>query len=955
MSEIIDQNIQTQDILIANFRGLQKDFDINDVARCVGDTHPVVVIDRMVKMTSKTLRKAAFTILQLNKIDVKSIAKLIQNQRHSSVWHHMSRIICIVPTGLSLNERLIILQNFFANGFWNFVVVYETVKGIEYESLKSSGSRYKRLTIVNPKYGHLIFPDKLKNLERFEYQVASVKNSNNSYISSLMINFLHTVTHQQNSTFKMLNLQNLTILEDYWRTRKLHLLINLVTVKYSPEPTLMIYEEKSYCALVPISEITSFFLVIITKPFDRFMWVLIGLSMVCSVTVWRLFLGRGAIDSHWKVAALWFMIFIGQGLDFSSKNRTVLLLLIHLISISIFILSNAYESIVTSFMIDPSQKHLKSIKDLLESNFEIAVGQAFKYNFRNSSEFSSITKSFLLQRQISDNKMVKSICKIVKYALHQNIQTQDILIGNFGGLFKNLDLNDVSRCISDRHPVVVTDLTMKMTTKSLRKASLMIVTINKIDTNSIVSLIRNQRGSTIWHHMAKIICVIPNELSLKQRQIILQNFFVSGFLNLIIVHETSKGIETESLKHFQDRYKRLITSSSKSFSLVFPDKLKNLEGFEYQVATVKNINDSYISPLMLHFLRIIKDHQNSNYKILNLKNLTELENYWRSRKMHLLINVVVIKPSTEPTNAYESFITSFMIDPGESLLKSFKDLLESKIEIVSGPAFKYFFRDSSEFSALVNSPDTPKGINFESNLIEQRYAFTKLCDLAEHVLNSKRSNNRYFSEYYYILQERIPNQFLRLEASFYNPFLERFQHYMDLSFEAGLPKMWKVFDSYDVSKLKNFHESKDYLELKDLGPVFLILFIGCILSAFVMIIEILYQRFWNWTSNCYKSVITSFMIDPDKNYLKSLDDLIASNLTIFADPILRFYFNDSSKFVARIKLSKRLKNEKSDALIRQCYVVEKYLSAKNAAGTYYILPEKVPTYFFKLDASAYMD
>jgi hypothetical protein len=412
------------------------------------------------------------------------------------------------------------------------VLVHESARGIEYETAKPYADQYKRFIITNPKNSLLLFPDKLKNLEGFEYQVASLNNASEMYSSSYMIHFFHALKSLQNSNFKLFDLKNLTIMIDYWSRRKMHLMISFANVKYSPDPTLMTYEEKSYCALIPIPQKASFIFIFITKPFDRSTWTLITLSVVCTVAVWRMFRGRGAVDSHWKVAAGMFMIFIGQGLNFSRRNRTVLLILLHLISISIFILSNIYEGIVTSSIIDPGKKYLKTVNDLWKSHFDIVAGEAFHYHFQNSSDSSRISLSNLSVR-----------------------------------------------------------------------------------------------------------------------------------------------------------------------------------------------------------------------------------------------------------------------------------------------------------------------INHDTNLIQQRYVLIKLCKIAENLLNTQRANKRFWSEYYYILPEKIPNQYIRLEASFLNPFIERFQYYMDLSFEAGLPQMWKTFESHMILKPKKFEQSHDYLELKDLGPVFLILFVGCALSGFVLLIEICYIDF----------------------------------------------------------------------------------------------------------------
>jgi len=91
------------------------------------------------------------------------------------------------------------------------------------------------------------------------------------------------------------------------------------------------------------------------------------------------------------------------------------------------------------------------------------------------------SKKFPLQNLISEQKLVKSICKITNDVIHQKTENQDILIGNLGSELKDFDINDVARCIDDRYPVVVTDFAMKMTTKYLRKASLVILTLNKTD------------------------------------------------------------------------------------------------------------------------------------------------------------------------------------------------------------------------------------------------------------------------------------------------------------------------------------------------------------------------------------------------------------------------------------------------------------------------------------------
>lgn len=90
------------------------------------------------------------------------------------------------------------------------------------------------------------------------------------------------------------------------------------------------------------------------------------------------------------------------------------------------------------------------------------------------------SKNITLQHEINDEKLIKSICKIVNHRLNQTNHTQDVLIGNVKEL-NNFDVDYVAKCISHRNPVDVTDMAMKMTNFHLRKASFVIKVLNNID------------------------------------------------------------------------------------------------------------------------------------------------------------------------------------------------------------------------------------------------------------------------------------------------------------------------------------------------------------------------------------------------------------------------------------------------------------------------------------------
>ena len=201
------------------------------------------------------------------------------------------------------------------------------------------------------------------------------------------------------------------------------------------------------------------------------------------------------------------------------------------------------------------------------------------------------------------------------------------------------------------------------------------------------------------------------------------------------------------------------------------------------------------------------------------------------------------------SNLYEGFITSFMIEPAhEYILKSVDEFVASNYEIMTGEAFEFGLKNSSFLEKIkprLNTSGTSMGADNGKHVIEQRFVFIRTCDVARISLAAKLKNGKFVSDYYYLLEEELTWQFIELDASYSNPFITRLQYYLDLSFQAGLPHMWKVFVSQGYSHVLNIEtrNDKDYLEIVDLIPVFVILFIGCGLSAFLLVLEIFFKDF----------------------------------------------------------------------------------------------------------------
>jgi hypothetical protein len=199
------------------------------------------------------------------------------------------------------------------------------------------------------------------------------------------------------------------------------------------------------------------------------------------------------------------------------------------------------------------------------------------------------------------------------------------------------------------------------------------------------------------------------------------------------------------------------------------------------------------------------------------------------------------------SNLYESEITSCMIEPyHENRLETVEDLLASNYDIVTDEGFAFMINSNDGFEALKSKiilTDLHLSERFEEEMIEKHSVLIAMCDAFESDLQRMLENGRLISDYYYMLPELILWDFVRLEAGYLNPFLERFQYYMDLSFQAGLPHMWKVIENLDESRysVADSSDTLHNLRLEDLHEVFKVLGIGLTASLFVFLLEIFYR------------------------------------------------------------------------------------------------------------------
>lgn len=194
---------------------------------------------------------------------------------------------------------------------------------------------------------------------------------------------------------------------------------------------------------------------------------------------------------------------------------------------------------------------------------------------------------------------------------------------------------------------------------------------------------------------------------------------------------------------------------------------------------------------------------------------------------------------------YEGVITSSMIEPAhENRMKTLDDVLGSNYEILIDLLFESKIKNVEAFEAVKSRIKMVQQLSVEQYKAEiqnQHFVIIRNCENAYHEMNIEVTNGHPVSNFYYLLPEKILGYYIQLEASYLNPYLERLQWFMDLSFQAGLPQIWDVYSSKGFTRSPLKEEERQMLKLEDFHQIFILGAAGLTLAGHVLLIEIFYH------------------------------------------------------------------------------------------------------------------
>lgn len=125
---------------------------------------------------------------------------------------------------------------------------------------------------------------------------------------------------------------------------------------------------------------------VVLQPFDLAIWLTLLFTVIVCMVVWRL---SEPTTSCWYIPFFFWTFYLGQSVEFSTK-RKALVVLLQILVFMIFVFGNAYQGLITSFMISqPEPSRMKTFDEVLGSDYKVLVGKAFHERMKSNNLYNS--------------------------------------------------------------------------------------------------------------------------------------------------------------------------------------------------------------------------------------------------------------------------------------------------------------------------------------------------------------------------------------------------------------------------------------------------------------------------------------------------------------------------------------------------------------------------------------
>lgn len=369
---------------------------------------------------------------------------------NSRFWKQSSKFIFVA---IDFPENAIghVSSFFYLYTTLNVIMVRESagvIKVFSYNPFyEEATKRFYEITSISSSVADY-YPDKLRNLNAYAYKIIFLRGGSRNVIkgetlTGTDVEIMKLIAQHQKASCKFYYIN-----EDELTKQNFAAAINNPNIDLTIEISLRIsseihtfveiYETDGFCAIVPLPKRKSFF-DILFKPFDSWTWILIFATMLFSGTAWFFINKRFHIDGVTTGYFIFSYIayFIGQSVPFREhhKRQKVLLQLTILLT---FVLGNAYQSLIISYISDAKNgERITTIDDMIAQNFSFFVDPIFQSMFKTSEDYrglksqiiattSPVLENLNFSKLASENVALIFSCSLVDVMLNK-LKPEEIL------------------------------------------------------------------------------------------------------------------------------------------------------------------------------------------------------------------------------------------------------------------------------------------------------------------------------------------------------------------------------------------------------------------------------------------------------------------------------------------------------------------------------------------------
>lgn len=248
-----------------------------------------------------------------------------------------------------------------------------------------------------------VFPDKLRDMNKkaliimyYSDPPRLIKARN--FLAGVDIKLLQTFAHLKNGKlmFRNMGVKEKFFLSEFLANGSADFCIN-TGIYYDQEiykftKKVQTYDVDGFCALVPFPQkVINVFLMF--DPFDIQTWILIAVSKFCCMIVWYLLNKRSTLNSN---SASYFLFantanFLGQSVPFR-KHRTMQKIILQTMVFMSLIIGSVYQSLIIASITNTDDiNELKTIDELINSNYSFYASKMFVLQLNGSDYFQRIS------------------------------------------------------------------------------------------------------------------------------------------------------------------------------------------------------------------------------------------------------------------------------------------------------------------------------------------------------------------------------------------------------------------------------------------------------------------------------------------------------------------------------------------------------------------------------------